>query len=227
MTSSNELFAATSAFRAFVLTKRASCSASSSDSKYTSRDVYVRQVPGLSGDRLIAYATLACSTLRHRSQLHAPLSSTPRAEAASLASLLAAPMQSMPIELLVDMQHLGYRRWIPSLVLASRAAQARAFSTHPHVAEHTTSSTSRNSTTMLCCIGRSGHPSSPTFAQQPIVHLDCPLRSFNVSAPIGRCTATSPRLRRTLLPPVSSLCRCCWRRHTSHRRLSPRSSCCS
>lgn len=63
--------------------------------KFMERVAYVPQAPGHTGDRLVAYATLAFSTLRYRAQVLDPCTCTLRAEAAALASILASPMYAL------------------------------------------------------------------------------------------------------------------------------------
>lgn len=99
------------------------------------RFCYVRQVPGLIGDGLVSYATLAFSTLRYRAHVHDPCPSTLRADVALLAPIVVAPMHALHTDLLAGLSLLGSRRTVPSLELLSRASwqRIRPFrSTSPH-----------------------------------------------------------------------------------------------
>lgn len=59
--------------------------------KFMERVAYLLLVPGHTADRLVAYTTLAFSTLRYRARVHDPCTSTLRAEAAALASVVERP----------------------------------------------------------------------------------------------------------------------------------------
>lgn len=104
--------------------------------RFLERVAYVWQVPGHTGDRIVAYTTLAFSTLRYRAQVHEPSTAALRAEASALASMFAALMYGLHPDLLAGLRLLGSRRRVPSLALAAQASRYRVAVAHPAVADH-------------------------------------------------------------------------------------------
>lgn len=104
--------------------------------KFLERVAFVRRVPRHTGDRIVAYTTLAFSTLRCRADVHAPSSAALRAEAVALSSVFVAPMYSLHPDLLAGLALLGSRRRVPSLRVASEVSQSRVGSSHPRIAMH-------------------------------------------------------------------------------------------